>query len=273
MGEDLKIQTFVTSDSSQVTCHLASLKNEDQWDLKQVNFSQKGALSDWDYHLAWASEDSLNFDGSLKGSASIDSESIELDLSESQMYIADTLWTLQNRSFIKADDNDVFADIHLETHSQKFAFEHSGNPEKFVRYIEFTDFELANFTPSLKRFKTSFEGQLNGDFKHVKSDSVNQFYSKVQSDDVIYNHFPMGSLSLNLDYDTENDLQTLLGVLKVTQHNLPATWMKIPQQDFTDNSDIDWGKSVDEIDQQLFLKYKLDNTEIEFIHNMIKPMK
>ena len=67
--------------------------------------------------------------------------------------------------------------------------------------------------------------------------------------------------------------RTLLGVLKVTQHNLPATWMKIPQQDFTDNSDIDWGKSVDEIDQQLFLKYKLDNTEIEFIHNMIKPMK
>lgn len=211
LGEDLKIQTFVSSDSSQVTCHLASLKNEDQWDLKQVNFSQKGALSDWDYHLAWASEDSLNFDGSLKGSASIDSESIEFDLSESQMYIADTLWTLQNRSFIKADDNDVFADIHLETHSQKFAFEHSGNPDEFVRYIEFTDFELANFTPSLKRFKTSFEGQLNGDFKHVKIDSLNQFYSKIQSDDVNYNHFPMGSLSLNLDYDTENDLQTLLG--------------------------------------------------------------
>ena len=67
--------------------------------------------------------------------------------------------------------------------------------------------------------------------------------------------------------------RTLLGVLKVTQHNLPATWMKIPLQDFTTSSDIDWSKSVAEIDEQLFLKYKLDNNEIEFIHNIIKPMK
>tara|TARA_B100000963_G_C22635495_1_gene677348 strand:+ start:1245 stop:5216 length:3972 start_codon:yes stop_codon:yes gene_type:complete len=67
--------------------------------------------------------------------------------------------------------------------------------------------------------------------------------------------------------------RTLLGVLKVTQHNLPSTWMKIPLQDFTTSSDIEWSKSVAEIDEQLFLKYKLDNTEIEFIHNMIKPMK
>ena len=43
-------------------------------------------------------------------------------------------------------------------------------------------------------------------------------------------------------------------------------------QDFTENSDIDWSKSVAEIDQQLYAKYKLSDKEIAFIESMIKPM-
>ncbi len=43
-------------------------------------------------------------------------------------------------------------------------------------------------------------------------------------------------------------------------------------QDFTENSDIDWSKSVEEIDQQLFRKYNLSEKEIAFIESMIKPM-
>lgn len=46
----------------------------------------------------------------------------------------------------------------------------------------------------------------------------------------------------------------------------------IPMQDFTANSDIDWSKSVAEIDQQLYAKYKLSDKEISFIESMIKPM-
>lgn len=44
-------------------------------------------------------------------------------------------------------------------------------------------------------------------------------------------------------------------------------------QDFTDKSDIDWSKSVAEIDKQLYVKYHLDDTEIAFIESMIKPME
>ena len=44
-------------------------------------------------------------------------------------------------------------------------------------------------------------------------------------------------------------------------------------QDFTSNSDIDWNKSIPEIDQQLYAKYGLDVLEIEFIESMIKPME
>ena len=46
----------------------------------------------------------------------------------------------------------------------------------------------------------------------------------------------------------------------------------IPMQDFTANSDIDWSKSVAEIDAQLYAKYGLTDDEVTFIESMIKPM-
>lgn len=64
----------------------------------------------------------------------------------------------------------------------------------------------------------------------------------------------------------------LLGTLKATQHNPKDTWANVPIQDFTENSDIDWSKSVEEIDAQLYAKYHLSDEEIAFIESMIKPM-
>ena len=46
----------------------------------------------------------------------------------------------------------------------------------------------------------------------------------------------------------------------------------VPLQDFTSKSDIDWTKSVAEIDRQLYAKYNLTEEEIAFIEQMIKPM-
>ena len=46
----------------------------------------------------------------------------------------------------------------------------------------------------------------------------------------------------------------------------------VPMQDFTANSDIDWSKSVEEIDAQLYAKYGLTDDEVTFIESMIKPM-
>lgn len=67
--------------------------------------------------------------------------------------------------------------------------------------------------------------------------------------------------------------RTLLGVLKVTQDNTPAKWKYVPLQDFTPNSDIDWSKSISEIDQQLYKKYKLSKAEIDFIETHVKEME
>jgi hypothetical protein len=46
----------------------------------------------------------------------------------------------------------------------------------------------------------------------------------------------------------------------------------VPLQDFTPASDIDWSKSISEIDIQLYQKYNLTAEEITFIEAMIKPM-
>lgn len=47
----------------------------------------------------------------------------------------------------------------------------------------------------------------------------------------------------------------------------------VPLQDFTPNSDIDWSKSIPEIDKQLYAKYGLTDDEIAFIEEKIKPME
>lgn len=66
--------------------------------------------------------------------------------------------------------------------------------------------------------------------------------------------------------------RALLYVLKVTQDNKKSVWKYVPLQDFTAYSDIDWSKSVAEIDQQLYRKYDLTADEIEFIETHVKEM-
>lgn len=66
--------------------------------------------------------------------------------------------------------------------------------------------------------------------------------------------------------------RALLGVLKVTQHITSEKWKYVPLQDFTAASDIDWSQPISKIDQQLYKKYGLDQTEIDFIESHVKEM-
>ena len=75
-----------------------------------------------------------------------------------------------------------------------------------------------------------------------------------------------------LKYIKSKFARTMLGILKITQHNHKGTWKYVPLQDFTQNSDIDWSKSIHEIDLQLYKKYGLDEKEIEFIETHEKEM-
>lgn len=66
--------------------------------------------------------------------------------------------------------------------------------------------------------------------------------------------------------------RTMLGILKATQDNPKETWRLVPLQDFTAESDIDWTQPVAEIDRQLYRKYGLNESEIAFVEEKVRPM-
>jgi hypothetical protein len=62
---------------------------------------------------------------------------------------------------------------------------------------------------------------------------------------------------------------------KVTQHNKTKdVWSRMYRfKILPASSDIDWTKSIPEIDQQLYKKYGLSQEEIDFIESKVKPME
>ena len=78
--------------------------------------------------------------------------------------------------------------------------------------------------------------------------------------------------SNTLKYIKTKFTRTLLSVLKVTQNGNKPVWRMIPLQNFTSTSDIDWNKSIPEIDRQLYRKYGLTQEEIDFIETHVKEM-
>mgnify|MGYP000950986260 CR=1 FL=1 len=75
-----------------------------------------------------------------------------------------------------------------------------------------------------------------------------------------------------LKYIKTKFARTMLGILKITQHNPKATWTFVPNQDFTLSSDIDWSQSIENIDEQLYKKYNLSQDEIDFIESKVRAM-
>ncbi|MFA9468149.1 Eco57I restriction-modification methylase domain-containing protein [Streptococcus sp. E24BD] len=66
--------------------------------------------------------------------------------------------------------------------------------------------------------------------------------------------------------------RTLLGVLKITQDNTKSVWKYVPWFDFSDNSTIDWTKSVDEIHEQLCDYYDIPRHIRLFMKKHVKAM-
>ncbi len=65
-------------------------------------------------------------------------------------------------------------------------------------------------------------------------------------------------------------------LLLCNRHSLnisQSSFELIPNQDLTPSSDIDWAQSIMDIDKQLYRKYNLSPSEIDFIETTIKEMK
>ena len=79
--------------------------------------------------------------------------------------------------------------------------------------------------------------------------------------------------AMNLSkYCSTKFVRFLHSLAKASQDATAKTYKFVPLQDFTTNSDIDWSKSISEIDHQLYKKYNLREEEIAFVESMIKTM-
>ena len=75
-----------------------------------------------------------------------------------------------------------------------------------------------------------------------------------------------------LKYVKSKFARVMLGILKTTMDNPREKWIYVPLQDFSSHSDIDWTKSVHEIDLQLYQKYGLSAEELSFIETHVKEI-
>lgn len=129
--------------------------------------------------------------------------------------------------------------------------------------------------PNLDKYKMLFS-KSNGSGKYGETISLPLIAKPGEGHTQTF--ISIGSLSSYFEAEAEYKyVQTkfaraLLGILKVTQDNKKSVWKYVPLQDFTSHSDIDWSKSIPEIDQQLYEKYGLNETEINFIESHVKEM-
>ena len=91
---------------------------------------------------------------------------------------------------------------------------------------------------------------------------------------IVAGHFASKSKATNLaNYLRTRFVRFLVSLRKATQHATRDVYAFVPHQDFTSSSDIDWSRSVSEIDAQLYAKYGITKPEQKFIESMIKPME
>jgi hypothetical protein len=147
---------------------------------------------------------------------------------------------------------------------------------KKVGYIEKSDFNLKETLINAYKVFTPYANNIGTE---LNDDNLNTFIGEPGS--ICTETYIMLGHNLNLDkasagnlskYFTSKFARFLHSLAKSSQHGTSKTYKFVPVQDFTVNSDIDWSKSIPEIDQQLYKKYNLSEEEIAFIESMIKPM-
>lgn len=113
----------------------------------------------------------------------------------------------------------------------------------------------------------------------LNDDNQNSFVGEPNS--VCTETFLAIGADLNLSEEAAKNLSMYLktkfarylhSLAKISQHGTKQTYRFVPMQDFTEKSDIDWSKPIDNIDEQLFDKYNLSQEEREHIKKSIKTM-
>ena len=124
-----------------------------------------------------------------------------------------------------------------------------------------------------------FTSRANNIGTELNDDNLNAVVGKPNS--VCTESYLLLGINLNLDETAANNIcryfktkfaRFMHSLAKASQDATAKTYRFVPLQDFTSNSDIDWSKSVSEIDKQLYKKYNLNTEEIAFIESKVKEM-
>jgi len=146
-----------------------------------------------------------------------------------------------------------------------------------IGYVDWSKFDFDNDRLNSYKVFTSFANNIGTE---LNDDNLNTFIWKPKT--ICTETYIILWDKLNLNLSSSNNLRKyfktkfarfLHSILKSNQNATSKTYKFVPLQDFTSESDIDWSKSIKEIDNQLYKKYNLTNEEIEFIESMIKEMK
>lgn len=167
---------------------------------------------------------------------------------------------------------EIFSDVRL-SENQIQIYGRQNN----TRVYKFVDKKYISYPENLEKWKV-FVPKSNG------SGAIGEILSTPMIGTPMIGHTQtfISFGSLNTQFEAEALLKYLktkfsramLGIKKITQDNATKEiWSKVPLQDFTENSDIDWTKSIAEIDQQLYQKYGLDEKEIAFIEEKVREME
>ena len=147
---------------------------------------------------------------------------------------------------------------------------------KKVGYLERD--QIIKNTEWIDKFKV-FTPRANNIGTELNDDNLNTFVGKPNT--ICTESYIVVGIDLELDESSATNLckyfttkfarfQHSLG--KASQDATSRTFKFVPLQNFTSESDINWNKTIEELDRQLYAKYKLTNEEIDFIESMIKCM-
>ena len=147
---------------------------------------------------------------------------------------------------------------------------------KQIGYLE--NKEITKNTEWISKFKV-YTARANNIGTELNDDNLNTFIGKPNT--ICTESYIVVGVDLELNEQSASNICKYFktkfarfqhSVGKASQDATSKTYKFVPLQDFTPKSDIDWNKSIEEIDKQLYEKYKLTDEEIKFIEKMIKPM-
>ena len=165
---------------------------------------------------------------------------------------------------------NVFDDSTEEHNTKLFFIEKQKRRVEYVSKNEIT--KNSNDVDLYKVFIPANAGSGNDPYIIGKPELAER--NSVCSQSYLYAAFETEEEAVNfVKYMKTKFFRLLVKAAKITQGASSKVYRFVPKQDFSNNSDINWHEDIENIDHQLCEKYELEQEEMEYINNTIKPLE